>query len=220
MNHKFNFIVVIIAFFLFSAVGMAQTVPKPTVKATTQTSPKSETLTSRPIDKRSPELRRAFADKKFLDACEILAIDGEMFLADTARISTDGKRFSITFSVVNERNRSGGRYKQLVYSFDGKESGVTFKEKNDKYVPVKTSGDVKNLKLKWPPDWFPSRSGGTLGSGGGFSWGPWTEVKVECRFDFFCPGQHIAKMRLQERSSISNPHIKQTRWILFHCYCT
>ena len=225
MNSKIHVTLIMLAAVLTLNVGMAQTAPsvstKPAAKTqSAQTAAKNEAVISRPLSKASPELKRAYGDKKFLAACEILAADGEMFLADTARISRTGEKFSITFKVVTEKNQAVGEYKQLVYSFDGKASSVSFNEKNDKYAPV-FSPSAKNLKLKWPPAWWPGSGTGTIGIGGGTSWGEWQPKSIDnCHFNFPCSPFHVGKMREEERISNSNTSVKQTRWILIYCGCS
>ena len=114
-----------------SSLGLAQRVQQAApLTARTETAMKEKRL-----HQGSPELTQVFADKKFLDACEILATSGEMFLVDSAVMSSDGNQSFITFKVVNEGTKEPGQYRQLVYAFDGKDApkALYFNEKNDTY---------------------------------------------------------------------------------------
>lgn len=192
----------------------------------------AEVVSKRPT-RDSPELKQALADKTFQDACLLLATSGEMFEVDSAQLSTDGEKSEVSFNVVNETTKAPGQYKQLVYSFDGKDAVTYFNGQNEKYVQPRTvSGGAS--KLQWPPPtpkWWPSSwptppwpgsGGGTIGLGGGFDCGEWHQVSIdECHFTFIpiCSPLHAGKMKQEERVSTSNPSVKQTRWILLRCGC-
>lgn len=224
MNRKLNIILTIFATLVFSYMGLAQIVQK---KSTQQTTKKGlpikiteqEAVTSTPLRTNSQEYRRIAEDKKFLAACEILAADGGMFVAESGQLLRNKEKFAVTFNVVNEAGKSTEEYKQLVYAFDGKEATVYFNEKNDNFTPVESTGG-STQKLKWPPSWWIG-SGGGSSSGGLFqSWGEWREVEIDnCHFSFVCPVIHAGKMRREERISKSNPNNKQNRWILIRCGC-
>lgn len=175
-----------------------------------------------PLDQNSQEYKRIAADKKFLDACEILAADGGMFLVESGQLSKDGEKFSATFNVANELSKSTGEYKQLVYNFDGKESAIYFNEKNDKFMRTTPSSNQKLTWPKWPPSWWPGSGNGGISTGGagiGHSWSEWQEVSRECRPNLnsiACP-IHIGEMRKEQRTS--NTGAVQTRSILIHCGC-
>jgi hypothetical protein len=233
MKRNLNLFLIIFAAMAFAISGFAQTTKKPTREVVkidkpsldVTTGEKKETVISKRIERGSRELQRVYADKIFLNACEVLLMDGEMFLEETAQLLTDGDSFSVTFNVVNETTRTAGQYKQLVYSFDGKEASVYFNEKNDKPSNAKMGGGG-GIKIKLP-DWWPgSGSGGGVtfggGSGGtsGNGWGEWQGVSIDnCHANLVCPMIHMGKMREEERYFSGNKLIKQTRWILIKCGC-
>jgi hypothetical protein len=190
-------------------------------------------VVSKRLSRDSPEVKQALADKKFQDAGLLLATSGEMFEIDSAQLSTDGEKSEVSFNVVDETTKAPGQYRQLVYSFDGKDAVIYFGEQNERYVQRRLVSGGAN-KLQWPPptpQWWPSSwptppwpgsGGGTIGFGGGFNWGDWHEVSIdECHFTFvpICSPLHAGKMRQEERVSKSNPSVKQTRWILLRCGC-
>jgi hypothetical protein len=237
MSRTSKLTLTIVALSVLSQMGLAQVVQKrPTQEAPRKELPtkltKQDAAASTPLDKGSREYRQIVADKKFMAACEILAADGEMFLAESGKLSRDGEKFAASFAVVNEAGNSPGAYRELVYAFDGKEAAVYFDGKNENFTPSKPAGG-STKKIKWPPSWWPGSGGVTIGSSGPFSggpfsggspfsqsWGDWHEVGVDnCNFSFACPAIHYGKMRLEERSSNGSPKWTQTRWILIHCGC-
>ena len=233
MNRKLNLSLTIFAILVFSHQASAQIVQKRSTQEiakkglpTKVTEREAPALT--PLRKNSQEYGRIVADKNFLAACEILAADGEMFVAESGQLSRDGEKFAATFNVVNEASKETGAYKQLVYAFDGKEAAVYFNEKNDNFRRTNsTGGGGSGAKgLKWPPAWWPGSGGGSVGGGGPFggggfqSWGDWHEVSTDnCHFSFICPAIHVGKMRLEQRTSNGSPTLTQTRWVLIHCGC-
>jgi hypothetical protein len=208
--------------------------PSAPVKASEATAlTKEGPIATTRLERGSPEMERAFADRKFLEACTTLVTDKEMFLIDSAQIARDKESFAITFKVVNEVTQEPGQYRQLVYAFDGKEALVYFSDENSGHIKVKTAAG-SNIKIKlppWPPKWTPPKwnppdwwpgSGGVTGWGGDIDWGDWKEISVECHASLLCPTfpfAHMGIMRQQVRASKSNPVIQETRWILVHCGC-
>src|SRR5258706_15672774 len=164
MLPKFNLILTMFALLLPCQAGAAQGVRKSAPleidkRGKTEAGPRSEKMVSRRVERGRPEMGRAFGDKKFLAACEVLLGSGEMFLAESAQFSTDGEKSSLTFNVVNEASREPGQYRQLVYAFDGKESIAYFYQQNENYRASKPAGGG-NAKLQlppWPPKWTPPK---------------------------------------------------------------
>lgn len=235
MRGKTKLTLTILATLVLGSSGGAQSVRRVVPKEAEKRAPpavsvREEALVTKRLERDSTELQKVYDDKKFLDACTVLAASGEMFLADSARVARDGDKFAVTFNVVNEVSQEPGQYKQLVYAFDGKEAITYFNEQNDNYARVKpASGAAGKIKLPpWPPKWtppkwtppkeWPGSGGGTIGLGGGPEWDDWHEVSVECHPSLLCP-IYSNKMRQEERASKTSPWIKQTRWILIHCGC-
>lgn len=236
MKSKTNLPLTILAILILSIAGSAQggkkKLPREAEKknaAAVMAKTEDEAATSTPVKPGSPELEKVYTDKNFLAACEILAAGGEMFLADSARVSRDGEKYAVTFDVVIEATKTPGQYRQLVYAFDGKEATVYFSGENDRYTAPKTTPG-SNAKIIWPPKWWPKPPKSWPGSGGtgtgpiipGEPWGDWHEVSRECHATV-APACSItlqgAWMKKEERTSTTNAGNKQTRWILIHCGC-
>jgi hypothetical protein len=234
MRRSSNLTLIIVALLFFSYQGLAQVVQKRSTQGAAKKElstkvTKEEAVALTPLDKNSREYRQIVADKNFLAACEILAADGEMFVAESGQLSRDGEKFAATFNVVNEASQSTGAYRQLVYAFDGKESIAYFTERNENFTRPKSAVGGSAKKLSWPPSWWPGSGGGTISVGGGVktggggvfqSWGDWHEVSIDnCHFTFSCPAINVGKMRQEQRTSNGSPTMTQTRWILIHCGC-
>lgn len=239
MIPKFNLILTMLGLLLLCQAGAAQGVQKSVPKeidkrGATEARQRSDKVVSRRVERGSPEMERAFGDKKFLTACEVLLASGEMFLAETAQFSTVGKKSSLTFDVVNEASREPGQYRQLVYAFDGKESIAYFYQQNENYRPSKPAagGNAKLQLPPWPPKWTPPKlnppswwpsSGGGSANPSGTNWGDWKEVSTECHWTALCPliGLSVlGKMRQEKRVSTSNSNVSEIRWVLVNCICT
>jgi hypothetical protein len=240
MIRKLNLILTMLALLLACQAGAAQGVQKRVPmeinkRGATEARPRSEKVVSRGVERCSPEMERAFGDEKFLAASEVLLASGEMFLAESAQLSTVGEKSSLTFDVVNEASREPGQYRQLVYAFDGKESIAYFYQQNENYRPSQPAvgGNAKLQLPSWPPKWTPPKLNPPSwwpGSGGGnfnpgvTDYGDWKEVSTECHWTTLCPliGLNVfGKMRQERRVSQSNPNATpETRWVLVNCVCT
>jgi hypothetical protein len=228
MRGKTNLILTLLAVVAFGGLGLAQQTER---KLHREAERVPVAFVAKRATRDSREVQAALADKKFLDACEILFTSGEMFLVDSAQVSTAGAQFVVTFNVVNEVTKEPGQYKQLVYEFDGKDSATAFNQENRSYRKPNLAGNTS--KIKWPPPpppWWPGSGGNTIGGSGpifgggtisgGFQWDDWHQVAVDnCHVTFFCPMFHTGKMKQEERASKANPSIKQTRWLLISCGC-
>src|ERR1044072_9165441 len=131
MRSRTKLTLTIFTILILGGLGMAQSVQRnaPTEvkkKASLKTTERATEI--RRLERSIPELQKIYEDRKFLDACTVLATSGEMFWSDVAQIARDGEKFAVTFNVVNEVTKEPGQYKQLVYAFDGKNSLVYFNE--------------------------------------------------------------------------------------------
>ena len=239
MKRKDHLILTTLALLLLCQSGAAQGVPERVPREidkrrATEARPRSEKVVSRRVERGSPEVERAFGDRKFLDACEVLLASGEMFLVESAQFSTDGEQSALTFDVVNEASGEPGQYRQLVYAFNGKESIVYFYQQNENYKPSEPAagGNAKLQLPPWPPKWTPPKlnppswwpgSGGVNINPGVTDWGDWKEVSTGCHWTALCPliGLNVfGKMRQERRASKSNPNVTEDRWVVLNCVCT
>lgn len=223
MHRKPLLALTIFAPLLFSSLATAQVTQRPNRQegVTREVAVRAaEATPAKRLDKKSREYAQMVADKTFLDACEVVLADGERVVSDSGQISQAGSAFTITLNVTDDATGATGEYRQLVYSFDGKDAKVFFNEKNERYTKQKTAVGSGVKKIKFPPDWWPGSGGGSTGLGGGSSWSDWHQVSIDnCHANFFCPFIHMGKMRQEERVSNLNSSIKQTRWILLSCGC-
>lgn len=168
-------------------------------------------------------LKTIARDKAFLDACSVLASNGEEIDFKNARLSTRDKTYSMSWQILKADGSTNVAYHKLSLDHDGTAQTVYFDDKNCSFVESdSSSAPNQKLSLKWPPSWWPGGGGGGGGGGGfcWFNWSAWVVTGSSCGFSFFCFfNSQRAWFQTMTRRCITNPNNVQTATVKIHCGC-